>query len=243
MNSNIKEKEISILYLWRIFIKNIKGIIISTLLFLILTITYTFFLVQPDYISTGDVMVQVEQSSNSSSDLNYDYVNAFRLIDTIAELMIKEVVLENALLRLNGLGYNDLDSEYLKSGISISTSPTSYFINISFVDENRLLARDVVDEMINAVIEETNVENAFPVLTDKIRRTSFASEANYNSPNKLLFSIIGLLVGLSISVIVVFLRDIFSTKFKSKDQIEEILSLQVLGVIAKMNPREMKNEK
>ena len=238
-----KEKEISIIDLWHTFLRNIWFILITTFIFFLISVIIAWFIETPKYSSTADIMVQVEQDTPSNPDPNFDLVNAFRLIDTIAELMKKEVVLENALNRLEMQGYNELSVSYLRHGLSIRTSSSSYFINISFLDENNALAQIVVDAVIEAVIEETNQENAFPVLTDKLRRTSFASDAIYDSPNKILYMIVGLILGSFVSIGVVLLKENLSTKFKNKDEIEEALNLQILGVIPKMENKELKNVK
>lgn len=237
------DREISFLELKQIFINNIVFIIITTLTFLLLSTIYAFFVAIPDYKSNADVMVQVEQDP-MSSDQSYDLVNAFRLIDTIAELMEKEIVLKNAINRLEILGYENLDINDIREGLQISSSSTSYFINVSFIDQDEQLAMDAVDSVIEAVIEETDVEDAFPVLTDKIRRTSFASEAVYNSPNKLVFIFVGVFLGLAISSIFSFSKELLSSNFKSKDEIESEIGLQVLGIIPYMNKKGIKkNEK
>jgi capsular polysaccharide biosynthesis protein len=215
-------------------------IISTTILFFVLVSIYVWYIATPDYISNADVMVQVEQSA-SATDPNFDLVNAFVLIDTIAELMEKEIILNNAVNSLEQLGFDNLDVDYLRKGLSLKSSSTSYFINISFVDEDPILARNVVDQIIDAVIEETNVFNAFPVLTDKIRRTSFASEATYNSPNKILFSIAGLFLGTIFSVGIIFINELFSNQFKTREELEQVLDVQVLGVIPLMNFKEKKN--
>jgi len=237
------QQEISLLDLWHILIRHIWFIVIVTMLFFIAAASYAWFIVAPDYISNADVMVQVEQDTSSATDPNFDLVNAFRLIDTVAELMEKDVILENALERLEALDYADLTLGYLRSGLQVSSSQSSYFINISFVDENTVLAADAVDAVIEAVIEETDTPDAFPVLTNKIRRTSFASEATYNSPNRILFAAIGVVLGGITAVGFIFLKEMLSTQFKSKDEIEAATQLQVLGVIPKMNYKETNHGK
>ena len=193
----------------------------------------------PRYESNADVMVQVEQEA-SSSDPNYDFVNAFRLIDTIAELMKKDLILDNALNRLINLGYENLKLSDLRDNLTVNSSSTSYFINVSFVDQNGQLSKDAIDSIIDAVIEETDRDNAFPVLTDKIRRTSFASNPEYHSPNKIVNSLLGLFVGLFLSYGFVFLKESFSNYFVSKEEVESALGLQVLAMIPKMNLKETK---
>lgn len=244
MNDELTDfkKEITILDIFNILINNLRFIIITTVFFFLSSFVYTFFIATPNYISSADVMVQVEQDT-SSSDGNFDLVNAFRLIDTVAELMEKDVVLENALRRLQVLGYEDIDVKYLREGLNVTSSATSYFINISFIDENTDLARDSVDAIIDAIIEETDIADAFPVLTDKIRRTSFSSEAIYNSPNKTLFVVSGFMLGLVGSMTFALLKELLSTEFRGKSEVEEVLKIQVLGVIPKMSSKEIKNGK
>lgn len=237
------QQEISLLDLWYMLLRHIWFIIIITGLFFVLATIYAWFIVTPDYVSKADIMVQVEQSTSTSSDPNFDLVNAGRLLDTVRELMTKEVVLEKALETLELEGYTELTVGDLRSGLTITSSNTSFFINISFVDADTELAEAVVNAVIDAVIEVTDVEDAFPVLTNKIRRTSFASEATYNSPNRILFAVIGIVLGGIVSVGIVFLRELLSTNFKSKDEIEHTLNVQVLGIIPLMEMKESKHGK
>lgn len=242
-NNQKNEKELSLIDIWQIIYGNILFIISITLLSLTASIIYAWFIVTPDYISNADVMVQVEQDNISQNDSNFDLVNAFRLIDTVAELMEKEVILVNALNRLENLGYENFDAKYLRNGLIITSSSSSYFINISYVDEDLLFAQAAVDAIIDAVIEETDIADAFPVLTNKIRRTSFATESVYNSPNKVLFAVFGFGVGLGISVGFVVLKEFLSTKFRGKEDIENFIGVPVLGVIPLMNAKEARNGK
>ena len=237
------QKDFTLLDFWFLLKENFLLILSVTMLFFVSLSFYAWFIATEDYISRADVMVQVEQDTPTSNDSDFDFVNAFRLIDTIAELMEKEIVLNNAIDALEEMGYERLTVEYIRDGLTVNSSSTSYFINISYIDENPLLAKDVVDKVIDAVIEETNVTNAFPVLTDKIRRTSFGTEATYNSPNKLFFSIFGVFLGATFSIVLVFIRELFSNQFKSKEEIERVLDIQVVGVIPMMNYKEINNEK
>ena len=240
---NSKERELSIIDLWFLFRNHLVFIISTTLIIFSIFFIYTFFFMTTKYISNADVMIQVEQTTSQTADPNYDLVNAFRLIDTVAELMEKEVVLDNALVRLEQLGYEDISISLLRKGLIVNSSSTSYFINISFVDEDTQFAERAVNAVIDAVIEETDKENAFPVLTDKIRRTSFASDSEYYSPNRIINLSIGLLLGITISYGFIILREFTLTYFRSKEEVETTLNLQVLGVIPVMTVKEKTNEK
>lgn len=235
------KNDFTLLDFWNLLKSNLAFIFSITIIFFVFSTIYVWFLVTPKYISYADVMVQIEQDSSSSSDTDFDFVNAFRLIDTIAELMKKEIILINTVSSLEELGYENITNDSVRNGLIINSSLTSYFINISYVDEDPALAKAVVDSIIDAVIEETNVTDAFPVLIDKIRRTSFASEANYYSPNRIVFSVLGLTVGAFLSCLTIIIKEISSNKFKSKEEIEQLFDLQILGVIPLMEYKGAKN--
>jgi capsular polysaccharide biosynthesis protein len=242
-DSNSNFNDLSIIDLWYLFKNHILLIISTTVVFLFSLSIYAWIIVTPKYISNADVMIQVEQSSSGNNETNFDFVNAFRLIDTVAELMEKDIVLKNSVERLKNLGYENIDIEYLKDGLNVTSSSSSYFINISFIDENKVLAKDAVNSVIDAVIEETDIEDAFPVLTDKIRRTSFANEPTYHSPNQIIYAFAGVFLGLITSFGFIIFREKISSYFVNKEDIESNLDLIVLGVIPKMNPKEINHAK
>jgi capsular polysaccharide biosynthesis protein len=240
MNSNEEVSgEISIIDLYHIIMGRLKLIILVTFLTTTLAASYAWFIATPQYRSNADVMVQIEQASGST-DPNFDYANAFRLIDTVAELMEKEVVYNVANDALLSEGFESVTHDYFQEGISISASTTSFFINVSFIDKNPEYSQAAVNAIIDAVIEVTDEEGAFPVLTNKIRRTSFATAASYDSPNRILFAIIGALLGGIISVGYVLAIELLSTSFKSKEEIEKVLNIQVIGVIPTIDVKGLK---
>lgn len=237
LDNQESQQEISLIELWYIVRRHIVLILFVTTFFFIIASIYAWVVVTPDYISRADVMIQVEQGSSGSSETSFDLVSAARLLDTVRELMTKELVLQNALDSLENDGFTNLTVGYLRNGLTVTSSNSSYFINVSFVDRDTVLAKAVADAVIDAVIEVTDVEDAFPVLTNKIRRTSFGSDATYNSPNRILYSVIGIVLGGIVSLGYVFLREVLATNFRSKDEIEAALGIQVLGVIPNMEAK------
>lgn len=234
-------QEFSILDIWHTFINYITFISLTTFAFVVLGFVYAWYIATPMYISKADVMIQVEQDSSSGNDTNFDLVDAFRLIDTVAELMEKEIILENSISKLDSIGYNNVNINDLRNGLIVNSSPTSYFINISFIHADPNFSQEATNLIIDAVIEETDIIDAFPVLTNKIRRTSYASDPVYYAPNKLVYLAISFISGIVIALSIVILKETFSQRFKDKEEIESTLKLQVLGVIPKISSKEVSN--
>lgn len=230
-----KNNEISLLDLVDVFTKNIIWIIISALFFGILAGVYVFVIANPRYQSRADVMVQVPVAT--TTDTGYDYVNAHRLISTIAQLMDRDIVLEEV---IDALPQYDLSVENIRGRLTITTSANSFFITISFVATDSNLSRDVVNEVINAAIHISNTDPAFSSLSGKISRTSTAKDGLYHSPNKILFMAVGLILGAVFGYGAALMKVLSNNSFKTKEQLEGAFGIQVLGVVPKFDLEDKK---
>ncbi|MBU1142294.1 MAG: hypothetical protein KKH92_01470 [Firmicutes bacterium] len=224
--------EISLLDLYKILKSNIVLIMVGTLLFGLLAAVYAFAVADPMYKSNAYVMVQV-QVENPTGD-SFDLVNAQRLMATAADLISMPVVLEKVI--------EDLDLEMtpgqLKSNLSVSSSTTSYFINISYLSEDNVLSKEIVNAVIDSAI--AFADDNVAILEDNIIRTSTANDGVYDSPNKVLYVVIGLILGGIVGVGFAFLKEMFNNTFRNKEQLEAAFGIQVLGMIPEFEVKEQK---
>jgi capsular polysaccharide biosynthesis protein len=231
-NMDIQENEISLLDLYLIVRKNFIIILTFTILFAMIAAAYAFWIVDETYASNADVMVQVQ--TDPTVDGSYDYNTAQKLLATIAEFMSKDIVLDEVV--------RDLDLSYtpsqIRSNLSVTSSNTSFFINIKFVDADAELARKIVDSVIDNAIQIVNNNDAFSSLKNKITRTSFADVGDYEAPNKPLYVAIGIILGGIAGLGFVFIKELMNNSYKSKEQLENAFNIQVLGVIPKYEVKE-----
>lgn len=225
--------EISLIDLYKILRSHIILITIFTLLFGILAAFYAFAVADPMYKSNAYVMVQVQVEGTTG---DFDLVNAQRLMATAADLISMPVVLEQVITEL-GL---DLTPTQLKDNLTVSSSTTSYFINISYLSEDPEESKEIVNEVIDAAIAFADENVA--ILEDNIIRTSNANNGVYDSPNKVLYIVIGLILGGIVGVGFAFLKEMFDNTFKTKEQLESAFGIQVLGVIPEFEVKEQKHE-
>ncbi len=222
--------EISLIDLFKILRANLIMIVAFTLAIGLIAALYAFLVATPKYKSNAYVLVAV-QVSGSQGD-SFDLINAQRLLTTAGDLISMPVVLEQVINVLD----LDLTPTQLKNNLTVTSSTTSFFINVSYLSEDPVLAKDVVNEVINQAIIFANAN--IPILDDNIVRTSYANNGIYDSPNKVLYVVIGLILGGIVGVGFAFLKEMLNNTFRSKEQLEAAFGIQVLGVIPEFEVKE-----
>lgn len=226
--------EISLVDLFKILRSHLLLITVLTLLFGAVAAFYAFAVADPTYKSNAYVMVQVQVEGTSGN--SFDLVNAQRLMATAADLISMPVVLDKVIEDLD----LDITAAQLKSNLTVSSSTTSYFINVSYLSGNPEESKEIVNAVIDSAIAFANDNVA--ILEDNIIRTSTANNGVYDSPNKILYVVIGLILGGIVGVGFAFLQEMFNNTFRTKEQLELAFGIQVLGVIPEFEIKEQKHE-
>jgi capsular polysaccharide biosynthesis protein len=225
--------EISLLDLFKILRSNLVLIILSTLLIGIIAGLYAYLVADPQYKSNAYVMVQVQTGTGTED--SFDLVNAQRLMATAADLISMPIVLEQVIDDLN----LDITAKQLEGSLTVTSSTTSYFINISYLSGDPALSERVVNSVIDEAIAFANTNVA--ILKDNIIRTSTAQEGVYDSPNKVLYIAIGIILGGILGVGIAFVKELFNNTFRTKEQLESAFGIQVLGVIPEFEVKETRS--
>ena len=226
--------EISLVDLFKILRSHLLLITVLTLLFGAVAAFYAFAIADPTYKSNAYVMVQVQVEGTSGN--SFDLVNAQRLMATAADLISMPVVLDKVIQDLD----LDITAAQLKNNLTVSSSTTSYFINVSYLSGNPEESKEIVNAVIDSAIAFANANVA--ILEDNIIRTSTANNGVYDSPNKILYVVIGLILGGIVGVGFSFLQEMFNNTFRTKEQLETAFGIQVLGVIPEFEIKEQKHE-
>ncbi len=222
---------ISLVELFNILFRNIYLIIFLTLAVTLLGAIYTFVIVKPTYSSSSDIMVQVDKTSGSGSTTNdIDLTSTLRIVQTVAEFVEKDFVLEAV---INELGLEETPGQ-LRKNLSVKYSSTSLFVSIKYSDHNPDVAKRVVNSLISNSIQIANDE--FPVLNNVMIQAGAAKTGSYASPNKLLNIVISVIIGGVIGVGTALIIEFLKTTVRNKKELEALISnYQVIGVIPLMS--------
>ena len=208
--------------------KKSKIIILITLIAMIASAVVSFFVLSPVYETNTTLIVNKSESSESQGMTGDEYNVSQKLAVTYGEIIKSRSVLNEV---IKSLGLN-MTYDELVSKISVSPVDSTQIISIKVQDTNPKKAMDIA--------------NAIPkVFTKEVQRITKANGAevidtavlpeNPIKPNKLMNVAIATVLGLMISLFVVFLLEYMDNKIKKPEDIEKHLGLPILGVVPKEN--------
>lgn len=205
------EEEISLLDLWKLFLKHFKTIFFTTLLGIIVSVVVTKVFITPQYKSKAELIVN--QESNSSQTIQYnDLQTSINLINTYKDIIQSESLLTEVSQKTGG----QVTAEQLSDSIDVEQSQNSQAFEVSATLPDPKLAQEVVDNVV-ASFQET----LKGIYGDKISNIYLLSSANYNpvavSPRTILSALIGMVLGGALSLLVVIVQELSDTTVKNED--------------------------
>ena len=209
-----------------IIIKRWKMILLVTLITTIFSAIVSFFIISPKYEASTKVFIG-KQENNQGQEQSYDSndVQMYqKLLKTYAEIIQTNDLIERA-INSNNL---NLKSENILNSLTVAPRADTQILEINYTSKDRALARDVVNSVTNEFIRSS--KELIPNGNVKIIESVKVPE-NPVSPNKKMNIGIAFLLGLMISIGLSFLLEFVDNTFKTREQMEEILGLPVLGAI------------
>ena len=259
-----KQNSITLGDIFRVLWKNIILLGIITFSILVLGIAYTFGVAKPTYKSSASIIVAVEANTQASVDV--DYTNSVRATMTVAE-----TIKDNSILTPVALAYNEdaADGEVTLAGtntklkvarkaitesalekmVSVHYTTNTFKVTITVTDLDPASAQALVALIQEKVIEEaveTKADGTKGVLffaADSISKSGNPELGKYASPNKKLYVIVSFLVGVVIGVIVIFVKEFMSNKFKTKNEIENTFADKIIGIFPDNKSKDNKDAK
>lgn len=223
----MNEEVIRIEDIVNILIKRWKMILYITLITTILSAIISFFTISPEYQASTKVFIGKENIQVQGKDQTYDDgdVEMYqKLLKTYAEVIQTNDLVEKA-VDLESLG---LKSQEILNNLKVTPKADTQILEIQYTSGDKVLAKDILDSVTTEFIKSST--ELIPNGNVKIIESVKIPENSVGS-NKKKSTAIGFLLGLMISVGLSFLLEFIDNTFKTKEQMEEVLALPVLGVI------------
>ncbi|MDD3126570.1 MAG: Wzz/FepE/Etk N-terminal domain-containing protein [Candidatus Izemoplasmatales bacterium] len=223
----IAEEGITFSELLKIVWSNITLVFLITLWVTVIGVVYTFVIVNPEYTAETSIMIQIDTDTTDLTD-QQAVTLAQQLIVTYKEFAVSDLVLESVLEDIPTLDYSYAK---LREAITLSSTTSSVIVTIEVVDESPEMAQEIANQL---VVNSIEIANDYMFLKDRIKQMLPAVAPNVNNPsapNKVLNIVISFLIGIVLSLGIVFVKELFNNKFKSTAEMEKYLNINVIAAV------------
>ncbi|MDB8558251.1 YveK family protein [Turicibacter sanguinis] len=186
----------------------------------------SFFVLTPVYESSSTLLVSYKQNQETVMTYN-DLTMSQKLVNTYSEIIKSRSISEAVLKKLD----LDLSTEELSKKITVSTVSDTEIIRVKVSDTDpemaALIANTVSDVFKKEIKNIMEIDNVSTIDTAK------ASE-NPVKPNKLMNVAIAGVLGVMVSVGLVFVLEFLDRTYKTPADVERHLGLPIIGAIPDM---------
>ena len=219
----MEEQVISISEIFEALKKRWILIVSITLVATLISGILSFFVIKPTYEASTKVFVGKEESSLEGYNTN-DIQMYQKLLQTYAETIKTNEVIQAAINNTNA----DLSVKDVKDSLTVTPIADTQILQIKYKNNDPEVARSIIE----------NITNEFVILSKEIVpngniRVIEAVQLPEDpvAPNKKMNIAIAFLLGLMVSVGLVFLLEYLDNTFKTKENLERELNIPVLGLI------------
>ncbi len=222
-------EELDLKELFGIFWAKKVHIILLILIFIVIGFIYSYIFLVPEYQSITQILLAksnaTTQDGTTQGMTTSQVTLNQQLVSTYSELVKSESVLTQVKDNLK----IDKSIEELRKNITVSTKDDTEIIQISVVDEDAEMAKNIANEVANVFIEQIAkgyyaMDNVYVVDEAKVE------EEPYNINHLKDLAIFGA-IGFVVACVYVLIANMLDTTVKSKEDIEKKLGLTVLTTI------------
>lgn len=221
-SSREDELEIDLGQLWKLMKKNIRLIIIVSVLLGIAASLYTMFFINKTYMSTTRIYLTPKVTDQGYVDNGTVNSNNIMINNYVSMLKGKTILTKVA----DELGLVSVGE--VAGGLSVSNDPDTQIINVTVTTNDPIKSKQIADTTVKIFFREMK-ENL------NITKMTVLDEAQINnmpvSPNIKKNIGIGILAGLILSCGYVFLKYLLDKRLRNRNEAESYLGLPVLAEI------------
>lgn len=221
--NEMEEQVISISEIFEALKKRWILIVSITLVATLISGVLSFFVIKPTYEASTKVFVGKEESSLEGYNTN-DIQMYQKLLQTYAETIKTNEVVQAAINSTNA----DLSVKDVKDSLTVTPIADTQILQIKYQNNDPEVARSIIENITNefVILSKELVPNGNVRVIEVVQLPE-----DPVAPNKKMNIAIALLLGLMVSVGLVFLLEYLDNTFKTKENLERELSIPVVGLI------------
>jgi capsular polysaccharide biosynthesis protein len=231
----LMEETISLKEFLQTLRKRLAMIFAITLLAVIISGAVSYFYLTPIYQASTQLLVN--QSKNEQMQSNFTEVQTnLQLINTYNVIIKSPAILDLVIEELD----LKMTTDQLNGKISVQSEKDSQVVNISVLDADPVQAVEIANKTAEVftkeIVDIMNVDNV------SILAKAVMDNQAPIKPRPLVNMVIGLAVGLLVSIGLAFLLEYLDNKVRNEQDVEKKLGLPLLGVIATINHSHVENK-
>lgn len=222
--NEMEEQVISISEIFEALKKRWILIVSITLVATLISGVLSFFVIKPTYETSTKVFIGKEESNQEGYNTN-DIQMYQKLLQTYAETIKTNEVVQAA---INNSKDTDLTVASVKGALTVTPVSDTQILQIKYQNKSPELAKEILENITNefVVLAKELVPNGNVRVIEAVQLPE-----NPVAPNKKMNVAIAFLLGLMVSVGLVFLLEYLDNTFKNKEQLERELDIPVVGII------------
>lgn len=226
MDRKLGNTEFNINMVLTIIKKNLFSILFWIVLGEIVSSILTFSFITPKYSSNIDILVN--QKANNAQ-VQYAAQQAdLQAINTYKDVLTKPIILSPVLKEVKRTDNYQGNLSTLEKSIKVSNQTNSQVVTVTVTDKNAYVAADIANTIgkifTKKVKKMMQVDNVTIVSKAKVNNKPV-------SPNKKLYALMGLLVGLIIGTSIAFIKELTDKTVKDSSFLTDELGLTNIGSV------------
>lgn len=219
-------EEIELRELFYIIWKRIWIILLITILAVATSGIVSFYVLEPEYQTFTTLMVGKPKQSGEENMQYQDVLMNQKLVSTYGELAKSKIVSNEVIDKLN----LDMSADTLRNKVSVSLVKNTEIIKIEVMDNDPEFASMIANE--TALVFMKNVTNIMKI--ENVQVIDKAEVPTYPiKPRPMLNMAIAGVLGIMVSVFLIFLLEYLDNTIKTPADVEKYLGLSVIGTIPK----------
>ena len=226
MNRKDDEAVIDLSRLMVILKNNIVSIITWMILGLIVALGSVFFLIEPKYSSSIDILVN--QKANNDQVQYATQQADLQAINTYKDVLTKPIILTPVLKEIKNTDNYQGNLNSLTKSIKVSNQTNSQVVTVTVTDKNAYVAADIAN-----IVGKVFAKKVKKMM--QVDNVMIVSDAKVNSkpvsPNKKIFALAGAVLGLFIGVAIAFIKEFTDKTVKDSNFLTDELGLTNIGSV------------
>lgn len=225
-NMETKQSEIDITKLLNALKKQIGIIVFMGIFVMLISSVLAWLFIQPKYSSSIDILVN-QKNNNTAVQYNIQQAD-LQAINTYKDVLTKPIILSAVLKDIKRTDNYQGNLRTLEKSIEIDNQTNSQVITVNVTDKNAYVAADIAN-----TIGKVFAKKVKKMM--QVDNVTIVSDAKVNSkpvsPNKKLFALAGVVLGLFIGVAIAFIKEFTDKTVKDSNFLTDELGLTNIGSV------------